>query len=602
MKFFQIRKPISNELMYYLKDLFILLLSIFISIIAAEFVVLKDIPDTDAVDRTFTYFYFIVPVFSFSMLASYIYRNKRIKETGKAKSSFRYRLTLAFVFVSLLPSIPIFLLSSNVVGKIVESFYRIDISDALKSARFNIQLIETSDRLDLLEKAKLISATLKHKNNDLKSIFSKAIELKLLDTETYYISVLQGGKFISESFSLSGQIPKEGFVKHTGEDFLSFNLYKRDLSYILLKVELNSFQAIILGKRIHKDNERNIYNIIKTENAYNSINLWKEKVPFVLRLGLAIFSIGMFAISVILSFILARQISRPVVQLSNATQLVSQGVSDVKIDLKAEGEMGILINSFNDMILNLKSKNEELMHTQRIAAWKEAAQRMAHEIKNPLTPIQLSAERIRKRLDNPNKENFEEVIRTGTETIIGQVRVLEHLVKEFSEFARMPNPILINQNLNPLVEEAVSLFKESTTVQFELKLSKILPEVYLDKRLFLGVINNLIKNAIEAIQNEVVENKNNLEGKIRITTKLERKIGTKIVLLTIEDSGPGLTPDLREKIFEPYFSTKDSHGSGIGLTIVEKVVFDHHGRIQISDSNLGGCSFRIELPVSGNAR
>jgi nitrogen fixation/metabolism regulation signal transduction histidine kinase len=130
-----------------------------------------------------------------------------------------------------------------------------------------------------------------------------------------------------------------------------------------------------------------------------------------------------------------------------------------------------------------------------VAAWKEVAQRMAHEIKNPLTPIQLSAERIKRKLDSPNKEKLEEIIRTGTETIIGQVRVLEHLVKEFSEFARMPSPVLINQNINPIIEESLNLFKDRENINFTLRLSKNLPEVFVDKRLFLGVINNLIKNA-----------------------------------------------------------------------------------------------------------
>jgi len=311
----------------------------------------------------------------------------------------------------------------------------------------------------------------------------------------------------------------------------------------------------------------------------------------------------MFGISIIVSFLLARQISRPIVQLASATQRVSRGELDVQLDLNEEGEMGILIESFNQLTRDLKAKNEELLHTQRIAAWKEVAQRMAHEIKNPLTPIQLSAERIRKRLDNPNREKFDEVVKNGTETIIGQVRVLEHLVKEFSEFARMPNPILINQQLNPIVEESVKLFIDSVNINFILKLSKTLPEVFIDKRLFVGVVNNLIKNAVEAIQNQRKENSESVEtqeeilGTIRITTRLEKKLLRKSVVLTVEDSGPGISPDLKEKIFQPYYSTKGGHGTGIGLAIVEKTVYDHHAHLSLEESNLGGCSFKIELPL-----
>ena len=305
----------------------------------------------------------------------------------------------------------------------------------------------------------------------------------------------------------------------------------------------------------------------------------------------------MFAVSILVSFFLARQLSRPIVELARATQRVSKGDTDFVLENSEEGEMGILIESFNQMTKDLKSKKEELLHIQRVAAWKEVAQRMAHEIKNPLTPIQLSAERIKRKLDSPNKEKLEEIIRTGTETIIGQVRVLEHLVKEFSEFARMPSPVLINQNINPIIEESLNLFKDRENINFTLRLSKNLPEVFVDKRLFLGVINNLIKNAIEAITIDRVENGKDISGIIKISTKHDKKFLRKSVILLIEDNGPGLPEKLKEKIFEPYFSTKEAHGTGIGLTIVQKTVYDHGGQIYVENSDLGGCKFKIELPT-----
>ncbi len=167
----------------------------------------------------------------------------------------------------------------------------------------------------------------------------------------------------------------------------------------------------------------------------------------------------MFLIAILFSFFFARRISKPIINLANATKRVSLGESDINIEKTEEGEMGILIDSFNQMVTDLKSKSEELMHTQRIAAWKEVAQRMAHEIKNPLTPIQLSAQRIQRKFLNPNAENLASIVKDATETIIGQVRVLEHLVKEFSEFARMPAPVLINQEINPILEDSVACFE-----------------------------------------------------------------------------------------------------------------------------------------------
>jgi nitrogen fixation/metabolism regulation signal transduction histidine kinase len=221
---------------------------------------------------------------------------------------------------------------------------------------------------------------------------------------------------------------------------------------------------------------------------------------------------------------------------------------------------------------------------------------MAHEIKNPLTPILLSTERIRKKyIANTNPEKLKEVILDSTETIINQVRVLEHLVKEFSEFARMPVPTLINQELNPILEESIRLFQESTDIKIQSIFAPSLPEVFLDRRLFLGVVNNLIKNAVEAIE----ESKDDLTNqKIIVSSKLDRKVMKRIVSIIIEDSGPGLTNELKKKVFEPYYSTKEKHGSGIGLAIVQKTIIDHHGHILVEDSKLGGCKFIIQLPLS----
>ncbi|MBP6739001.1 MAG: HAMP domain-containing protein [Leptospiraceae bacterium] len=603
MKFFKEIK-LSGEGKYYLRDLYIFLLSIFISILLAETIIFSDSNAIDLVDKIFVYIYIIFPLFSLALIISYIYRNIRIRQTGKLRSVIRYRLTLAFVFVSILPSIPIVLFSSNVVGRLVESFYRIDISEALKSAIADVKQAEEEDKKNVIAKAKLLQRAVTKGFAQPENIYTRTSELGLLQSDKYYVGIIKGGKVIAETLPLYSIILLQNFTKKTDEPYENYTLYQKDKSYILVKItskEADNF--VILGRRMHIGNEKNTFNVIYTENSYNSADLWKEKVPFALRFSLGVFFIMMFGISIIVSFLLARQISRPIVQLASATQRVSRGEIDVQLDLNEEGEMGILIESFNQLTRDLKAKNEELLHTQRIAAWKEVAQRMAHEIKNPLTPIQLSAERIRKRLDNPNREKFDEVVRNGTETIIGQVRVLEHLVKEFSEFARMPTPILINQQLNPIVEESVKLFIDSININFVLKLSKNLPEVFIDKRLFLGVVNNLIKNAVEAIQNhrkessDTNESQDEILGTIRISTKLEKKLLRKSVVLTVEDSGPGISPELKEKIFQPYYSTKGGHGTGIGLAIVEKTVYDHHAHLSLDESTLGGCNFKIEIPL-----
>ncbi|HNF27866.1 MAG TPA: ATP-binding protein, partial [Leptospiraceae bacterium] len=424
-------------------------------------------------------------------------------------------------------------------------------------------------------------------------------DLGISDADTYYAAYFSRNVLIAE-VPYIGKVFPENFTKKDDEIFSSFNLYRKDKAYIIFRINLHrEGNFILLGKKIHAGMEDAIFDILNTENSYNVADLWKEKVPFSLRLTLGIFFIAIFAISIAVSFLFARQISRPIVLLADAVRLVSKGETDVILENREEGEMGILIESFNQMTMDLKSKTEELYTIQRVAAWKEVAQRMAHEIKNPLTPIQLSAERIRRNLENPNREKFSEIVRSGTDTIIGQVRVLEHLVKEFSEFARMPSPVLINQNIEPIMEESVQLFRDShPEIEFRLKVSKNLPEVFIDKRLFLGAVNNLIKNAVEAVmtqkKEETAEEKKT--DVISVSASVERKFIRKHVIISVEDSGPGIPEKMREKIFEAYFSTKEGHGSGIGLTIVQKTILDHHGHIYVESSKLGGCCFKIELP------
>ncbi|MBM9545665.1 HAMP domain-containing protein [Leptospira sp. 201903074] len=605
LRIFKILPRLSDENRYYLRDIFIFFLTLGVSVGFSELVFFRQEEDISFFSKLDTYVFILIPFFILSLILSYVYRNRRNRETGKIRSSIRYRLTLAFLFVALVPSLPIFILSSNLTGRLIEGFYRVDISNALRSANLIIQNEENEIEAEFIEKVIFLRSRLQGQKTDGYTVFQKGVENGLFEKNEYYLGFAESGKLSFESRGLFRNIEGLEFLESKRPGIFVSRLYLNDRSYILCRFPLEHGTEVYVGQRIHQGLESDVQNIINATSTYEKVSLWKEKIPFSVRITIASFSFAMFLIAILFSFLFARRISRPIINLANATKKVSLGESDIRLEKTEEGEMGILIDSFNQMVSDLDAKSEELMHTQRIAAWKEVAQRMAHEIKNPLTPIQLSAQRIQRKFQNPKSENLESVIFDATETIIGQVRVLEHLVKEFSEFARMPVPVLINQNLNPILEEAVALFKDTTDIEFELKLSENLPEVFLDKRLFLGVINNLIKNAVEAIQStenskEEMDILSLKRKKIRIMSKLQKKALRKSIVIEIDDSGPGLKQEWTEKIFEPYFSTKEKHGSGIGLAIVQKTIIDHHGHISVENSKLGGCKFRIELPLDSH--
>lgn len=226
----------------------------------------------------------------------------------------------------------------------------------------------------------------------------------------------------------------------------------------------------------------------------------------------------------------------------------------------------------------------QLMKAQRVAAWREVARRIAHEIKNPLTPIQLSAQRLRKRyLDKLQSDGA--VFDECTRTIVKQVEELKGMVNEFSNFARMPTSNPAPNNLNEIVQETLILFKEAhKEVHFNF-IPDELPVFNIDRDQMKRVMINLIKNSLAAV---------NRGGEIKIQTSYDKKL--QMVCLEVSDNGCGIPDEDKGRLFEPYYSTKKS-GTGLGLTIVNAIVADHNGYIRVRDNKPKGTTFLIELPV-----
>jgi len=225
----------------------------------------------------------------------------------------------------------------------------------------------------------------------------------------------------------------------------------------------------------------------------------------------------------------------------------------------------------------------ELEKAQRMAAWREVARRIAHEVKNPLTPITLSAQRLKRKYAAQFKEPvFDECIRM----IIDHVEIIRNLVNEFSSFARFPAASLQLCELPPIIEETVALYKEGhPKIKFELTVANKIPPLNIDRQQIKRAMINLIDNAIGAIKTS---------GYIHISLTYE-PIG-KTVRLEVADNGSGISDELKARMFEPYFSTKKA-GMGLGLTIVSSIIADHNGRIRVEDNHPEGARFIIELPV-----
>jgi len=227
-----------------------------------------------------------------------------------------------------------------------------------------------------------------------------------------------------------------------------------------------------------------------------------------------------------------------------------------------------------------------LIKAQRMAAWREVARRIAHEIKNPLTPIQLSAQRLRKRYLH-NFSGDDQVFDQSTETIIKSVEELKILVNEFSQFARMPAAQPAPCNLNEIIVEATTLYSEAHRhILFSNNLDADIPVIKLDRDQIKRVLINLLENAVASIEGS---------GNIGVESNYNRELN--IVTFAVSDSGHGIPREDKPRLFEPYFSTKKS-GTGLGLSIVNTIITDHHGFIRVRDNEPKGTKFIVELPVT----
>jgi len=236
-----------------------------------------------------------------------------------------------------------------------------------------------------------------------------------------------------------------------------------------------------------------------------------------------------------------------------------------------------------------------MLQTQRDAAWGEVARRLAHEIKNPLTPIQLSAERMQRRFLGSMGEQDARVLERATHTIVQQVEAMKQMVNAFSEYARAPEMTLASFDLNQLVQEVADLYRaQDSHAEFKLDLDANLPALEADRGRVRQILNNLLTNSMEALEGR--------EGaEIEMATRREDSAAGPLVQISVADNGPGFAPDIIGQAFDPYVTSKP-RGTGLGLAIVKKIAEEHGGRIDAENRRGGGARVRVTLPADERAR
>ena len=293
-------------------------------------------------------------------------------------------------------------------------------------------------------------------------------------------------------------------------------------------------------------------------------------------------------LSIIISINFAARLTVPIINLIGASEKISSGDLNAKVPkIDTDDELKKLNENFNSMIDKLKKQQERLLMSERHMAWESVARKLAHEIKNPLTPIQLSIDRIREKyLTKSNDSNFSDYLNTITK----QINDIELLVNEFSDFARIPKPIFKKINLNKLISRSINLFELSeTNMKFNLSQKKSSLKINGDEEQLNRVFLNLFKNSIESINEKKIKN-TDFKGKITVDIEDD----SDYIYVTITDNGVGFEQVDKTKMVTPYFTTKKK-GTGLGLAIVTKTISDHNYSI-LFDSVKEGAKVEITIP------
>ncbi len=303
---------------------------------------------------------------------------------------------------------------------------------------------------------------------------------------------------------------------------------------------------------------------------------------FLLRTALVVGFAGIL-LGVLLGWWATARVTRPVKELAAGAHDVAKGNWDTRVPVRSRDEIGQLAFAFNQMTRQLLEQRDKLVQTERVAAWRELARRLAHELKNPLFPLQITVENMQ-RAREQHPEQFDEVFQEGAQTLLAELANLKQIIARFSDFAKMPRPELRLLDLNALVRDTLRLFEAqlaNSPVRLALELDPAVPPVNADPEQLSRALRNLVLNAIDAMP----------EGGAITVRTLPYERGSR---LEVADTGQGLTPEECERLFTPYYTTKQ-HGTGLGLAIVQSVVSDHGGRISVESRPTEGTTFRIDL-------
>lgn len=529
----------------------------------------------------------LLPAVLFGLVVFNIVRLIRDRRRQKPGIRFKTRLLLFFAFITFLSSIPQGILSISFIDTTLKSWFSARIGTSLEGG-INIALTHYNERVENLESftnSRVFNSILRDIEYRPQRVWENVRSVNpLIDSlevfregDSYIFLGDENGKMRegSTEFGIVNNVYRE-----TTEEVTAIR-YRRavEIEEIAYDVVVSSF----LPEAFDLEAGR----LTQSLEVFRQLEEYNTLFRFILILFYAFFSFPILLLSILVTFMLSDEIIRPIVHLEEATKKVAEGDFSIRILSRSNDELSVLTKSFNSMVSELDRSRKELLQTEKVVAWQEIAQQLAHEIKNPLTPIKLSAERLLRKFQT-DKAGLDVILEPAVASIIREVETLNGMLQEFRDFARLPAPQIQLEPLFPIIQNTLETFRTSyPEMAFYYSHIDRGITILADKDQISRVFHNVCSNAIEAMHKQ---------GEITVQTDLVKKGLLQYCRIQLQDTGPGIDISYQEKVFNPYFTTKEN-GTGLGLAIVERIVFDHKGEIWFESEPGEGTTFFIDIPA-----
>ncbi|MGI9255872.1 MAG: ATP-binding protein [Salinispira sp.] len=516
-----------------------------------------------------------------------LFREQRAKASGAV---FKTRLINYFLILVILSVAPQALLSLSFIRVIGDTWFNDRVGQGLQSSLNITADIQQSLAANVRSFMYTSSFTnfIEQSQGNFEELFSEIREIRPSISAVQVFS--SAGDILYMGGNEDARVDYADILR-SPEGFVVRDI-RQDRSFIRIRRTIGD-NTFVLMEELPRGFGETILQIQESLTLFTEYKEIKDILYTGLIIFYGIFSLPLFFLAILAGFYLSDTLIQPIEYLENAIRKVAAGNFSFRILTHSRADLGHLVESFNLMLAELERSRNQLVQSERIAAWKDIAQRLAHEIKNPITPIRLSIERLERKYEQ-KAEDFPQVLNTSVKSIVREVDHLSLLITEFRKFARLPLLQQKDMSLLRIIKDILDM-----PTQVNVVIENITEEtiVRVDPDQFHQVFRNLLSNSLDAIKERSNQEGKDIAGEIHFNTQVITIAGKDFRRIQVQDNGIGMDEQQISHIFDPHYTGK-THGTGLGLVIVQRIIQDHNGKISVESEYGKGTRFFIDIPIS----